>query len=165
MELVQVEDSGTVRRLMGDPIVVPAHSRRQSDCGSYFPFILEVRHDEIASQPVAAPWSDVAELCKLSLDHTVRAKSQSIVRSLTLIQPDAAVLHSHLESVLAAAPDQIVDRAIGRADLDVGSVVIQPNEKIRANGERKGAGLRIMKWLAIDVHLGFIEEIWLESVL
>src|SRR5271169_1165448 len=65
----------------------------------------------------------------------------------------------------AMRPDQVVDHSKRRTDLNVGCVVVKPDETARAYCERKCASLGIVKWRTIDVELGFIEKTRSECVL
>jgi len=82
---------------MGNPVVLPTEPRSHGKCGCNFPFILEVGHVEGSAQAVAAPRSDEANTGKLRVDKClIRARAvrevESVVRSLPLVEPDAANL-------------------------------------------------------------------------
>src|SRR6202034_4897594 len=88
----------------------------------------------------------------------VITERQYVIGSLTLIQPYTTVLHTCLEGVTAARPDQIVDHAESGSDLDVGAIVIKGYEIISAHLVGQCAGLRIMEGCAIEEKLPFIEK-------
>ena len=93
-------------------------------------------------------------------------EGEDVVRGLTLVQPNAANLHARLEGMSAMRPSQVVNQAKCRAHFDVGSIVVQADERVAGvDRKRQRAGLWIVIRRAIDIKLGFIEELRRESVL
>src|SRR5579863_1817575 len=115
---------------------------------------------------MAAPGSDEADPGKSRCRHVVGiAKTQNVIGSLTLIQPDAADFHTRLEGVTSVGPYQVFDNPVRRADFDIGCVVVEPYEIACADRKRECACLWIVKWCTIHIKLRFVEEIWSEGVL
>src|ERR1039458_2822270 len=115
---------------------------------------------------MAAPRSDVGDVGKHGIRHIIRAgKTQGVIRGLPLIQPYPADFHARFEGMPAVGPGQVIDHSVGCADFNVRRVVVESYEVTGAYRKRKGAGLRIVEWRAVDVNLGFIEDIGLERAL
>ena len=125
MELIQIEDRRAVVRNVSDAEVIPSYSQACSESRSHFPFVLEVGHVESAAILVAAPRCNkrnVSERCRNQAG--VIAKVQSVVRRLTLVETNAANLHTGLKRVTASSPSKIVNESESRSDLDVGCIVV-----------------------------------------
>ncbi len=65
-------------------------------------------------------------------DVRVAVEAKYIVGRLSLIESHSAVLYARFERIPAVDPSQVVDHPEGRADFDVGRVVVQPHEIGRA---------------------------------
>src|ERR1700751_1545418 len=109
MKVIEVEYRGPVGCLMGHAVIIPAQSCRNGDRRRRLPFVLEVRHEEVAAQPMATPRSNVIDAGKRSLGkRVVVTERQHVIGRLPLIEPHTTVLHTYLEGVAAARPDQVV---------------------------------------------------------
>ena len=151
---------------MSNAEVIPTYSQIYRKGRGYFPLVLEVRHIESTPVLVAAPGSDIVHFRKGSrYQAIVIGESQIIVRSLTLIEPNAADFHAGLESMTPMRPRKIVDKAEGGANFDVLRVVIDSREARQVHRVGEGARLGIVEGGPVDVDLRFIEYVCVENVL
>src|SRR5258708_11121145 len=150
---------------MSHAVVFPTQTRSEGKSGCDLPFILEIRHVEVATQAMAAPRSNEANFIQRRSDHVGFApEAQGVIRRLALIKPYAPVLHAHLEGVPSVSPNQIVNQTVSRPYLDVRSIVVQTDEgSICIHSKWKRARLRIVVGRAVDIELCFVEKIGGES--
>src|ERR1017187_1139278 len=165
MKLGVVEYSSAIVGLGRHPVVFPAESQVEGERRSNFPLVLEIGHVEGAPVLVAAPWGGEGNAVKRSGGQGrfkitgILSERKVVVGSLALVQPNPTNLHAGLECVSTMRPDQVIDDPVSGSNLNVGIVVVEPDEGVGAYRIGESARLRIMKWGSIDVDLGFIEEI------
>ena len=160
MKLIQIEHGRSVRGFVGHAVVIPTNAGGQRESGGRFPLVLEIGHQEVATQTMTAPRSYKGNLGQVGVDHVRLAREvEIIVGGLALIETDAPILHACFESVLAASPAKIVNESVRCPNFDVGGIVVQSNEIAGAHRKWQRAGLRVVIGRAVDIELQFVENI------
>ena len=115
---------------------------------------------------MAAPGRDEVDAREGPGDHAqIVAEVEIAVGGLALIQAHAANLDAQFEGMAIVSPSHIVNDAVGGADFDVGGFVGNAGEIVGVDSVSERAGLGVMEGRAVDVHLGFVEDVRAKDVL